>query len=118
RSRRLPVRPRPGAPTAAAAPPSTAAVDPTPDAREGPPGPPPDARASTDARSADRLPSARPRHEREGHARAGRSRGLVAARARPGSPVGACAPPTEEYRTLLMQKSLVAFLASVRSCPF
>src|SRR5439155_25449483 len=79
-------------------------------ARAGPPGPAPDARASTVARSADRRPGARRRHEPGDHAGAARSRVTVVARARPGSPVGAWAPPTEEYRTLLMQKSLAPLL--------
>src|SRR5207247_2393725 len=71
---------------------------------------PDDRHVSTAARIADPRRAARPPHAREHHAGAVRWRGRGAARVPPDSPVGACAPPTVEYRTLLMQKSLVIVL--------
>src|SRR3989442_10368712 len=106
-SKRLPPPPRPRAPTDAAAPRSASEDGPVPGARAGRCDPVPGTRASTGGRSADPHPAARPRHARGSHAGGVRSRVTVAARAQPGSPVGACAPPTDEYRTLLTQKSLV-----------
>src|SRR2546425_7614699 len=103
----LPAPPRPGAPTAVAGSPPASAVGPTPGVLEGRRGPAPGGLASIGGRSADPRPSARPQHARGLHAGGVRWRVTVAARARPGSPVGACAPPTRDYRTLLMQKSLV-----------
>src|SRR3989442_339328 len=105
-SKRLPPPPRPRAPTDAAAPRSASEDGPVPGARAGRCDPVPGTRASTGGRSADPHPAARPRHARGSHAGGVRSRVTVAARAQPGSPVGACAPPTDEYRTLLTQKSL------------
>src|SRR4030095_11222268 len=89
---------------------SASAVGPARAAHEDPRGLPPDAPASSGVRNADPRPGVRPRHEPGSHAEAGRSRVTVAARARPGSPVGACAPPTEDNRTLVMQKSLARHL--------
>jgi hypothetical protein len=67
---------------------------------------PPGAPASIGARNVDPRRGGRPRHARGHHAGADRSRVTAGARAPPGSPVGACTPPTGEYRTLLIQKSL------------
>src|SRR2546422_209385 len=62
-------------------------------------------------------PGAQPRHARGSHAAGVRSRGPAAARVQPGSPVGACAPPTEEYRTLLMQMSLIDRMGGLERAP-
>src|SRR4030095_11630993 len=86
---------------------SASAVGPARAAHEDQRGLAPDAPASSGVRNADPRPGVRPRHEPGSESEAGRPPLTVAARPRPGSPVGACAPPTEDNRTLVMQKSLV-----------